>query len=182
MKAPARQFSSRFAWLPKPPGSAAYRHWLVDRGSLTRRLQELSRDFSVQGVCQQWASPPPDEASLLGMRAHERALLREVRLCCDGVPVVFAHSVLPRSSLRGEWHGLGRLGARPLGAALFANPHVIRAPLVFRKLSPRHELYKRATAGMACMPPRLWARRSVFLLHNAPILVTEVFLPGVLEL
>jgi chorismate-pyruvate lyase len=32
------------------------------------------------------------------------------------------------------------------------------------------------------LSPRLWARRSVFSREGAPLLVTEVFLPGVLAL
>lgn len=115
------------------------------------------------------------------MPRRQRALLREVVLNCDGQPVVFAHSVLPLSSLRGPWHDLGRLGARPLGAALFANPAVVRTPLTYRKLHPGHALYQRAVAVLPQRPPCLWARRSVFTLQTASILVTEVFLPGVLE-
>jgi chorismate--pyruvate lyase len=163
-------------------GCAAYRPWLVDVGSLTQRLQARCQTFAVTHVTQYWGHPQPDEAAVLGMRRQERALLREVRLCCDGVPVVFARSVLPRRSLRGEWRKLGQLGARPLGAALFANPSVTRTPLAFRKLLPRHASYRRATAALSCRPPSLWGRRSVFMLHHAPILVTEIFLPGVLEL
>ncbi len=124
----------------------------------------------------------PDEALLLHMHPHERASLREVRLSCNGETVVFAHSVLPRRSLTGEWHDLGHLGARPLGATLFANPHVVRTPLAFRKLQPRHALYARAIETLSERPPCLWARRSVFKLHDAPILVTEVFLPKVLTI
>lgn len=119
---------------------------------------------------------------LLGMRSHERALLREVCLMCDGKPVVFAHSVLPRRSLRGAWRGLGRLGRRPLGEALFANPAVVRTPLAYRKLLPGHALYQRAIAVLKSRPPCLWARRSVFMLDGVTIMVTEVFLPEVLEL
>lgn len=169
-------------WLPKPASSGAYRHWLVDAGSLTQRLQASCQHFSVTHVTQRWARPQLGESTLLGMRFHQRALLREVCLCCDGQPVVFAHSVLPRSSLRGEWHDLGRLGARPLGAALFANAGVVRTPLTYRKLRPGHTLYQRAVTLLQDRPPSLWARRSVFMLHGAPILVTEVFLPGVLVL
>lgn len=169
------------SWLPKPSGSGAYRHWLVDDGSLTQRLKASCRHFSVERIRQRWARPLPDEAVLLELRPHERALLREVALFCDGKQAVFAHSVLPRSSLRGEWRDLGKLGSKPLGAALFANPHVVRTPLAFRKLRPRHALYARAVEHLPNRPPCLWARRSVFLLHNSPILVTEVFLPGVLR-
>ena len=169
-------------WLPKPAGSGAYRHWLVDAGSLTQRLKTSCQAFSVTHVTQRWGRPQTDESTSLAMRPHQRALLREVCLCCDGQPVVFAHSVLPRRSLRGEWHGLGRLGARPLGEALFANAEVVRTPLTYRKLLPGHALYQRAVSVLQSRPSCLWARRSVFMLQGAPILVTEVYLPGVLEL
>lgn len=174
-----QHFPSHAAWLPKPAGSGSYRHWLVDAGSLTQRLRERCLNFSVTHVIQRWARPLPDEATMLGLRRQQRALLREVCLSCDGRPAVFAHSVLPRASLRGEWHDLGRLGARPLGAALFANARVVRTPLSYRKLLPGHALYRRAVAVLQDAPPCLWARRSVFTLQDASILVTEVFLPGV---
>ena len=172
----------RSHWSARPLGCGALRPWLLDRGSLTKRLSSRSQAFAVRGVSQRWALPQPDEMRLLGLRGHHSALLREVSLCCDGVPVVFAHSVLPRRSLRGAWHDLGKLGARPLGAALFANPAVVRASLSYRKLSPHSALYQRACAGLKQRPACLWGRRSVFLLRGAPILVTEVFLPGVLQL
>lgn len=181
MKTRAQHFPPCAVWLPKPAGSGVYRHWLVDAGSLTQRLRACCRDFSVTRVTQRWARPLPDEATLLGLRAHQRALLREVCLNCDGRPAVFAHSVLPRASLRGEWHDLGRLGARPLGAALFANARVVRTPLSYRKLWPGHALYQRAIAVLEQTPSCLWARRSVFTLRGASILVTEVFLPEILS-
>lgn len=162
--------------------SGAYRHWLVDAGSLTARLQAGCEQFSVTRVSVNWGNPQRDETLLLGMRPHEQALLREVVLNCNGKPVVFAHSVLPRRSLRGVWYGLGRLGNKPLGAALFANPAVIRTPLSFRKLHPRNALYQRAALVLDCRSSCLWARRSVFMLQGAAIMVTEVFLPSVLEL
>lgn len=167
------------AWLASPRGSAAYRRWLADPGSLTRRLQRACRQFSVEGVRQQAGRPELDEARLLGLRVRELALLREVTLCCDGRPVVFAHSVLPRRSLSGPWQAFRTLGNRPLGAALFANPCVTRTPLSFRKLRPGQPLYQRAAAGLQGKPACLWARRSLFMLKGAAILVTEVFLPGI---
>lgn len=181
MKVRPSPFPYRTHWLQKPPGSGAYRHWLVDNGSLTQRLRASCEHFSVERVRQYWGRPLPDEALLLELHPHERALLREVSLYCDGQEAVFAHSVLPRRSLWGAWHNLRRLGDRPLGAALFANPNVVRTPLSFRKLLPRHALYARAVQYLPEKPACLWARRSVFMLHNAPILVTEVFLPGVLS-
>lgn len=160
----------------------AARGWLTDQGSLTRRIIEHCPQFSVRHLRQHSGRAGLDEAAMCGLSATPMALLREVFLYCRDTPVVFAHSVLPRSSLRGAWTKLGKLGNRPLGAALFANPCVRRAPLAFKRLGARHPLYQRACAQLDQRPPYLWARRSLFGLQGRRILVTEVFLPTLLEL
>lgn len=161
-------------WHPSPATSGVYRHWLKTEDSLTRRLQAAFDDFRVANVSQHWTHPLPDEAYLLGLRPDQTALVREVWLQSGENPLVFARSVLPRSSLRGAWRDLGLLGARPLGAVLFADRRVSRTPLMFCKLSRHHPISRRiGQAG-------LWARRSVFLQAGRSILVTETFLPGVL--
>ncbi|MEW5942241.1 MAG: chorismate lyase [Pseudomonadota bacterium] len=170
-------------WLRRLPGVChRYRPWLLDRGSLTRRIQERCAAFSVRKVRQRRARANVDETVLVGLRPTVRTGVREVYLYCGETPVVFAHSVLPEKSLRGAWGGLGRLGSKPLGAVLFDNPNVRRTPLQFRKVNPHHNLYRRACRELSSPPSTLWARRSVFSLHGRPILVTEVFLPGILEL
>ena len=109
-------------------------------------------------------------------------LVREVLLYCRGTPVVFAHTVVARADLRGAWRSIATLGERPLGAALFADPRVSRYALRQRKLGMHHELRRRVDALLSGAPRTLWARRSLFRLHNSPILVTEVFLPEILRL
>ena len=136
----------------------------------------------MQPVRQALARTCVDERGVLGLRAGEFALTREVFLYCAAMPVIFAHSVVRREGLWGAWHWLGSLGTRPLGAALFSDPLVERTPLVFRAIGPHHSLFRRATAALAAPPGPLWARRSIFLRQGVPLLVTEVFLPGILEL
>ena len=169
-------------WLRKPVNCGLYRSWLLERESLTRRLQRASRTFKVQ-TSRLTASPPlPDEVKVVGLRQGERAAIREVVLCCNQKAVVCAHSVLPYRSLRGSWRGLAYLGNKPLGTALFSDPRVKRTPLSFRKIDSRHALHKQAELYLQKLPSELWARRSVFYLGRAAILVTEMFLPEVLEL
>ncbi|MGQ0442118.1 MAG: chorismate--pyruvate lyase family protein [Methylophilaceae bacterium] len=160
--------------------SHAYQPWLIDNGSLTALLQQRYVNFSVRPVTLEYAKPLLDEAVLLKHSCAQRARIREVLLMGNQQPVVFAHSVLPSRSLRGEWHRLGKLGNKPLGATLFANPKVKRTPLAFKKLSRHHPLYRRAIVHVAQPTAFLWARRSVFNLNCANILVTEVFLPPIL--
>lgn len=181
MKVSTRRLS-RSHWLVIPLNSGPCSKWLVDKGSLTRRLQNASSNFAVRPVFSCRHKPLPDESEMLGLQSRQRALIREVYLLCNHEPVVFAHSVLPYKSLRGVWARLGKLGNKPLGAMLFSNPRVSRTPLEFKKLSCQHPLYRRAAANLEIDSGELWARRSVFFLKNSSILVTEIFLPQVTSL
>ena len=168
-------------WCRLPSAAAAYRPWLRDRGSLTRRIQARCPALRVKVVFQGLRRANRDERFMFAPRGR-RVLVREVYLYCRRTPVVFAHSVIDVRDLRGTWRRLARLGARPLGAELFADPRVRRYPLRQKKLNRHHELYRRAGAALSTVPATLWARRSLFTLHQSPILVTEVFLPGILKL
>lgn len=169
-------------WPRRPPYSAGrYRSWLLDRGSLTARIQERCAAFGVKVVFQGLRRVNRDE-TFVQPALRRRVLVREVYLLCRRTPVVFAHSVVDPAALRGPWRRLARLGSRPLGAALFADPRIRRQPLHPRKLNRNHELFTRACAELRSRPAHLWARRSLFMLGKSPILVTEVFLPGILRL
>ncbi|MDH5481110.1 MAG: chorismate lyase [Nitrosomonas sp.] len=162
--------------------SPAIRRWLQDRGSLTRRIQERCNHFRVQPVFQSLAKLYGDEMAVMNLRHNEKAMVREVYLYCCEKPVVFAHSVVSRKNLRGAWRGLNGLGNKSLGTVLFTNPKIKRTPLEFKKVSSGHFLYDRACAILQSKPANLWARRSLFTLHGQSILVTEVFLPKILDL
>lgn len=168
---------TRCRWLKKPFASQLFCAWLIDNGSLTASLQQRYADFAVKAVVVKYAKPGQDEAALLHLPSYQAALIRQVLLIGDNQPVVFAHSVLPSASLRGVWNGLGKLGNKPLGATLFANPKVKRTPLSYKKLTPNNALYQHAAQHLTSRPSYLWARRSIFSLNCANIMVTEVFLP-----
>lgn len=167
-------------WCRTPSAAGAYRPWLRDRGSLTRRIQNRCPGLSVKVVFQGMRRANRDERFVFARRA--RVLVREVYLYCHQNPVVFAHSVIAARDLRGAWRRLARMGTRPLGAELFTDPRVRRYPLRQKKIGRQHELHRQARAGLSGMPATLWARRSLFVLHKSPILVSEMFLPGILKL
>lgn len=170
-------------WQPLPVcADARLRRWLVDRGSLTRRIQVRCSRFCVQVLSQRIACVGRDERAVIGVRPGVRCVVREVSLNCGPHPVVFAHSAVELHALKGAWRMLATLGTRPLGAALFADPRVARYPLHFRQLNRQHELYRRACALLERPPAHLWARRSLFVLRRSRLLVTEVFLPAILAL
>lgn len=163
-------------------GAGAYRTWLTTDGSLTARIVACCAEFRVHVLRQALASPHVDEMRPLGLRRGERAWVREVVLLADGKPAVFAHSVLPRENARGAWRMVAGMGARPLGAALFADPRIERTPLEYRRLDARHTLWQAAVRAVGVPMPPLWARRSLFRLQGSSLLVTEAFLPEILRL
>jgi len=155
--------------------------WLYDRCSLTSRLQRAcgSGSFSVSVLSQQRRRPLADERRLLGMREHEYALIRQVYLQCDGQRWVYARTVVPLRSLRGRGRRLASLGNRPLGAMLFADRSVRRGRMQVARLSVGDHVFDRAVAGLAVIPEHIWGRRSLFHYAGRPLLVNEIFLPGV---
>lgn len=156
--------------------------WLRDHGSLTKRIQQRCKHFAVRGVRSGLARIAQDEAALLAIAPQQLAYSREVFLYADDQPVVFAHSAFAHQHLRGAWSAVRTLGNKPLGALLFAHPLVERKPLHYMALRNTDPLYQRAVTVMSNPPPRLWARRSLFYLYDAPLLVTEVFLPEIFRL
>jgi chorismate--pyruvate lyase len=174
-------FMAKGGWRRRPVGaSAPLRDWLLNRGLLTRRIEERCKNFSVRLLFQGAGRTGLDERAP-GSSQARLVLVREVSLRCGNTPVVFAHSVAQLRHLRGPWRALSTLGSRPLGAALFENPRVRRHPMRFRKLASRHALHQEATRVAGRPLPPLWARRTLYTLRRAPILVTEVFLPALLR-
>ena len=108
---------------------------------------------------------------------------REVLLCCDGEPVVYAHTVTALSSAA-DWPFFHRLGQRSLGTALFSDPLIARGCLQHARLHARHALARRAAAAApACSNERvLHARRCLYRRHRGLLLVTELFLPTLARL
>lgn len=163
-------------------GADAYAPWLRDAGSLTQRIQQRCGIFTVRPLRSGLARVAFDEAALLGLARDRLAFSREVFLYADGRPVVFAHSACAAEDLHGSWRALSGLGNRSLGSLLFTHPLVKRHPLRYKALQFHHPLYRNAATLLGSAPLRLWARRSLFTLHGAPLLVTEVFLPQILQL
>jgi len=155
--------------------------WLLDPTSLTRRLQlSCGQRFRVRVLQQGWGRPLMSERRALGIKQGGRAVIREVRLMCGDTPWVFARTVIPVRSLRGAQRRLVRLGAKPLGAALFADPGLRRGEVEVARLSSGAPLFVRA-AGPAISSEAVWGRRSVFWLRGKPLLVSEFFLPALLH-
>lgn len=147
--------------------------WLFDHSSLTARLIRNCQVFNVRLISQKLEYISLDESQVLGLSHGVSALVRQVYLHCDGVPVVYARTVIPLSTLSGPQRRYANLGNRPLGAMLFADRNMRRDEIMVTCLHPYQSLYARiAEAG-----DDIWGRRSVFRVGGKPLLVSEFYLP-----
>lgn len=154
--------------------------WLLDTESLTHRVrQACGGRFRVRVLSQGWGRPRRSEARVLKLRHSERCLVREVQLLCDERPWVFARTIIPVTTLSGPHRRLARLGSRPLGAVLFADPSMRRGAVQIAAITARHGVFARATCTLTHRPAQIWGRRSVFHVGGKPLLVSEIFLPGI---
>jgi len=166
----------RLDWGSRLPAARSLRDWLAEAHSLTARCRRHCGEFRVRVVAQGWRLALADET------ANARRPVREVLLECDGVPVIFAESVLStgRCGRLGRW--FARLGSRSLGSLLFTHPGFGRGGIEFVRLRQRDALHRRVCQVLGRPQPVLWARRSRHHLDGGSVLVTEVFLPTILDL
>lgn len=149
----------------------AYRAWLLDSGSLTRRLIQASAgDFRVELLRQGHQHTTALERETLQLPLRNWPFLREVTLLCHNQPWVFARTVIPNSTLRGPARALTHLGTKPLGAVLFNHPGVQRGPIAVYRINAGRVSRDFAGEGL------IWGRQSIFYLINKPLLVSEYFL------
>lgn len=153
------------------PIPAPLRAWLLAKGSLTQLLIAASDgEFRVERVLQRWQRPTLSEARLLRIDPQRRALIREVILWGRGRPWVYARSVIPAASLRGDLRRLRRLHNSSLGALLFSYPQLQRTPFELAAVDA-----SRLPAPLGSVTT-LWARRSRFAIDDRALIVGEIFL------
>jgi chorismate-pyruvate lyase len=164
---PSRRLShpgQRFCYRPLGQ-SGAMANWLTHVSSLTARIRARCKQFGVIVRFEGLKKTTPPEARWLRVR---RAYVREVTLVANGIAVVEARTVIHPRSLRGSWRFMTQLGTRPLGARLFSDPLISRAPFVFG----------RSKTGAGYAPFRI----AKITRKGCPIVLTERILPSVLDL
>jgi len=130
--------------------------WIRDDQSLTQKLKKKYQDFRVEVHKQEELEIYNHEINLLGN--EENFIVREVSLYGDNLPVVFARSVIPKNS---KTDSIIKIGNKPLGEILFTDPSILREPIEIT------------------FHNNIWGRRSVFVMNNSRILVSEFFLEKV---
>ena len=161
----------------------ALRAWLTETGSLTAELIAHSAHFRVRRIRQASGLVGRDEQRILQLPRQVQVHQREVVLECDGRPVVFAQSCVPFSATASDWPIFSRLGERSLGSILFGDPLVRRGPIEFARLPHRHPLFVQLESVLGVQGNvTLFARRCLYRRRQGVLLVSEIFLPCIIDL
>ncbi len=160
------------------PSDPLLRRLLEDRGSLTASLRAACGDqFGLDLIGEGLEPSSPEDRALLGT---ESAMLhvRRVNMRCGPRLCICAVTLVPPETLLAEpW--LERLGSTPLGDALEARGGMRRLDFEFARAESTHPAFASALADADIRPAAMWARRSIFALSAGPLLVYELFLPGI---
>jgi len=173
-------------WKPSQPGS---RHtlpknvqsWVFEAGSLTHRLRCFYGDsFAVKILFHRWKQAYLSECQLLRLPHQQYNLVREVLLHADGKPLILARTILPEKTIKIAKRNLSHLGTRPLGEVIFSYPNLERLQLDITEVKANY--WSTQLQKQISIPENTWGRRTVYAIQKQPLLVSEFFMPGALEI
>ena len=152
--------------------------WLVDEGSLTAKLVDLSGDnFKLELQSQERRVISHEEKLILELSKADTVIDRKVLLKGRDAPWIFAHSLIPLSSATGDLKVLKNLNNRSLGEFLFKNSSIVRRSLEIAHMEAKS--FGIEAQDIGCKE-RLWGRRSLFSQGRRSLLVSEIFLPALI--
>ncbi|MBN6069930.1 chorismate lyase [Aggregatibacter actinomycetemcomitans] len=152
---------ARLHWLAEDASQAkqlpfSVQYWLFDKQSLTVKLKQACTRFDVKVRSEKWIEKTfENETALLPTEVY---WCRKVLLFGDGIPWVEARTLIPKA-LFAHYQDLSTLSNKPIGEWLFQQ-------------APNRQLIQWAQDPQS----GLYARRSLFLVQNMPLLISELFL------
>ncbi|GAW84889.1 chorismate--pyruvate lyase [Bathymodiolus platifrons methanotrophic gill symbiont] len=161
--------------IPAPAAS-----WIYEAGSITQRLRDYyGSRVRVQVLNNQWQRAFISESRLLKTHPEKYSLTREVLLYADDIPLVLARTIIPEATISSAQQNLSHLGNRPLGEVIFPYPRLERLAMQITQVQCNQ--WRPPIQQKAFINQPLWGRRTVYAIHHHPLLVSEFFLPEILN-
>ncbi|MBI2792019.1 MAG: chorismate lyase [Gammaproteobacteria bacterium] len=158
--------------------------WLTKPYILSRALKRVCQRLEVKIIVQQFENASDDECALLNMDSNQLAFVRQVFLCGDDIPFTYGRVVIPPKTYDAHFSQFASLGTNLIGETLlYDNPDVSRGPFEYVYIHRFHPLEKMIFNELPRKKSHqdLWGRRSVFSIHDSPLLVMELLLPTLPE-
>lgn len=161
--------------LPIKP-SPSLRDWLTKPFILSKALKQHCQQLSVEVLSQQFMGVDETEQRLV--EKGKDPFVRRVFLLGDNQPWTYGRVVIAPSTYETHFSEFATLGGKLLGETmLYGNKDTTRSPFEYAVIESGNALYQEINQHLPLTEPALWGRRSYFYLKQAPLLVTEVFLP-----
>lgn len=171
LTSPGFPFGDIIQWSAEPPHSFSAQPlaaWLTADGSLTQRLRQCCQQFEVSLLGEVVATPLPGEWP----GTEDKLWIREVLLCLDNRPLVYARTLAPSSLTQ-----LQHRGQKPLGELLFTDNNFIPGHMEWGQAPITGKIQQlTATLGQTSANT-IWGRRRYFHYRQQRLLVAEFFLP-----
>ncbi len=158
--------------MPQQP-SSLLKEWLLDKGSLTKKLKSHCQQFDVIVLGEDYLHPFENE-----FPTQNTAWVREVLLCLDGTPWVFARTLIPEEMLNNQRFNFLTLGKRPLGELLYTEGDFTPGKIEVSHFTPNHSLATLLKQEGQSNQQALWGRRRYFSHQDKQLIVSEIFLPA----
>ena len=173
---PSFPYGEEINWLSpdsvQTPLNPFLQSWLLASDSLTQKLKEQCQHFEVKVLGEGM------HTSCEGELPHQQTVwIREVLLCLDGIPWVFARTLIPEKLMNKKRNDFLALGSKPLGELLFTQSEFIPGKIELAKYSLSSRLAELAQSLKQQVSEPLWGRRRYFHVDSEQLIVSEVFLP-----
>lgn len=150
-------------------------NWLLATGSLTEKLRTCCNEFQVVVLGEAELTPLKHE-----LDPTQTCWIREVLLLLDGVPWVFARTLIPPALLRQTQIDFKGLGSQPLGQLLFSHHEFIPGKIEIGRTSLNGKV-SQLSASLQQPCDSLWGRRRFFNYKQYEMQVCEFFLPAAIN-
>jgi chorismate--pyruvate lyase len=153
--------------------------WLSTPDSLTAKAMRHGKVqvHQLSGGCRR---ADVAQKHLLQLSARQLLYQREILLTCDERPWWFGRTIMPFHTTQNAWRLVKKLGNKSLGSVLFHTPQIQRqhawiSPVYGNAQLPVSLLNDETHDGRV-----LWSKSTRYCLADAPLVVTEIFLPTML--
>ena len=134
--------------------------WLNEPGSVTSRIKSFS-DFKLRLLRDGPGEVDAAEDDLI-ISNYEENNIREVVLCSNEEPLIYAKSIIPLETIRLGLGVLGNIKENPLGDILFSNPEIKKKYMLFAKFESNKKIF--------------YGRKGIYTVKGYPFSVCEIFL------
>jgi chorismate--pyruvate lyase len=156
------------------------RSWIALDSSMTAAVGRVAGGAIEVSVKRQEDGALHDDERMF-FPAGGQATLREVCLSSQECPLLVARTSFTSDILRLHPQ-IVQLGTKPLGSLLFMGGVAARhSARQFREIKPDQPLYDLVRWRHKGPQTSYWGRRTLFWLFDAPLLVTEIMLPELVD-